>query len=131
MNENVIIDTSAWIDFFNHADSEHSDVTEQLIRGGQAVLVGPVVFELLQGARSAKEGTLITESLRILPFLETNEESWYEAGLLSRGLRSKGITIPMSDCLIAAAAKTHSCLVYTLDQHFRHFPELLFQPSTP
>ena len=89
-----------------------------------------MLFELLQGARNPREIHLLKEALSALPFIEIDRKLWLEAGLLSQKLRKNGITIPMTDCVIAAAAMSHKCLIYTLDQHFDHFPELLYTPPT-
>jgi predicted nucleic acid-binding protein len=38
---------------------------------------------------------------------------------MGAALRKKGITMPVSDLLIAALAKTHALTVLTLDSHFQ------------
>jgi len=45
-------------------------------------------------------------------FLEITPEDWEEAALISRELRSRGITIPMTDLLLAQLAKTHDLESY-------------------
>ena len=89
--------------------------------------IGPVLFELLQGARREKEAHVLQDALSVLPFVEIDRSLWLESGHLSSALRRKGITLPMTDCVIAASAKKEGCLVYTLDHHFDHFPDLLFR----
>jgi len=125
--QSVIIDTSVWIEFFNRSDSPQGQTVAALISADAAVIIGPVLFELLQCAKSIKECELLKDALQILPHIVTEHHLWETAGSLSFELRRKGIAIPMTDCLIAAAAKTHSCLIFTLDQHFQHFADLLFQ----
>jgi len=122
----VIIDTSVWIEFFNRLDSPEGHTVETLIDAQAAVIVGPVLFELLQGAKTLKECELLKEVLQALPHIVTGHSLWEAAGTLSFDLRRKGITIPMTDCLIAATARHHCCRVFTLDHHFQHFPDILF-----
>ncbi len=50
-----------------------------------------------------------------LPF---DEQDWELAGKLDASLRSKGITIPHMDLLIAWVCLRHNVPLFTLDQHF-------------
>jgi hypothetical protein len=43
---------------------------------------------------------------------------WLDAGRLSTSLRKKGVTLPLSDILIAALALQHDLTVLTIDRHF-------------
>ena len=95
-----------------------------MIRAQQTALVGVVLAELLQGCRSTKEADTILANLAGLRFLETNFSTWKRAGELSASLRRKGITIPLSDFIIAALAVEHHCEVYTLDPPFEQIPDL-------
>ena len=122
----VIVDTSMWIEFFNKKESSHGNTVRRLIENDRAVLAGPVLFELLQGARKPNESATLKKALGILPFLEIRKTDWTDAGNLSCALRGKGITIPMTDILIAALAQTNHCRIATMDRHFDHFPELLY-----
>jgi predicted nucleic acid-binding protein len=116
-----------WIEYFNREDSPHSSAVQSLIMTDSAVLAGPILFELNQGARTTSERELLTEVLDALPFVEIDKSLWVQSGRLSADLRKKGATIPMTDCLIAALAKRHRYKIATLDRHFDHFPELLHQ----
>ena len=46
------------------------------------------------------------------------ETLWIRAGQLAGGLRKQGITIPLSDILIATLALEHKAAVLTIDRHF-------------
>ncbi|MGE5239810.1 MAG: PIN domain-containing protein, partial [Chloroflexota bacterium] len=50
----VLVDTGVWVDFFK-AGSEMGDRLEGLISEGSVWVCGIVLFELLQGVRSADE----------------------------------------------------------------------------
>jgi len=54
---NVLIDTSAWIDFFRDSSGAAGDMVAELIRLDRAYLTGPVMAELLHGARGKREAT--------------------------------------------------------------------------
>jgi predicted nucleic acid-binding protein len=62
------------------------------------------------------------ESLLALPYFEVSQASWIKAGDLSSTLLQKGMTLPLSDLVIAVLAIGHQCQVYSLDLHFRRIP---------
>ncbi len=128
----VIADTSVWIEYFKGGHEPARRALRDLIRAAQAVLVGVVLAELLQGCRSAKEADTILSKLAGLRFLETTFSTWKGAGELSASLRRKGITLPLSDVIIAVLALEHRCAVFTLDPHFEQVPGLtLHLPARP
>jgi len=124
MSTGIVVDTSVWIDFFNRP---HSPVTlhlQSLLRNRQVVLVGMVLAEILQGIKNPEEARRVRESLDRLPFLETTRAKWQKAGELSAQLRRKGLTLPLSDLIIAATALQEEVAVFTLDPHFKKVPTL-------
>lgn len=116
----IIIDTSAWIDFFRNQSGVVGDVVSSLISQDQAVITGPIVSELLQGLKNRREGKTLGELFSIIPYIEVKRQDWERAGELLRDLRQRGITVPLTDALIAIVAKQHGCSVLTLDRHFEH-----------
>ena len=120
----VIADTSVWIPFFNQPGSAEKREIDALIDGDRLVLVGVVLAELIQGCRTSSEATTIISKLSGLRFLETKFSSWRRAGELSFSLRRKGLTLPLSDLIVAALAVEHHCQVYALDPHFEQIPGL-------
>lgn len=125
----VIADTSLWIEYFKGGDEPARAGLRTLIRSEQAVLVGVVLAELLQGCRSSEDVDTILSNLAGLRFLDTTFSTWKRAGELSASLRRKGVTLPFSDLIIGALAIEHGYRVYTLDTHFKHIPGLkLYAP---
>ncbi|MBW1714614.1 MAG: PIN domain-containing protein [Deltaproteobacteria bacterium] len=122
MKANVLVDTSIWIEYFNKPDSRAGESLENLLREGRVFCAGVVLAELLQGAKIEREFKLILESMTALPFLETTLNTWIEAGRISFSLRKKGITIPVTDIILASLALESHCLVFTLDPHFNKIP---------
>jgi tRNA(fMet)-specific endonuclease VapC len=122
MNSDILVDTSAWIDYFNKPDSETGKIVEQILRNGRAVLAGIVLTEILQGAKIKTEFDAILESMLALPLLEASLTTWIEAGRISFALRKKGITIPTTDLIIACLVLENNCSILTLDLHFQEIP---------
>ncbi len=122
MNANVLVDTSIWIEYFNKPDSRAGESLENLLKEGRDFCAGVVLTELLQGAKIEREFKLILEGVAALPFLETKLTTWIDAGRISFSLRKKGITIPVTDIILASLALESHCLIFTLDPHFNKIP---------
>lgn len=122
-NMKTIVDTSVWIDYFKNQGDLPASMDKEL-PAGNIYMTGPVISELLQGAKTEKDFLALSSSIDGVPFIETNLADWKMAGKLSFTLRKNGITIPVTDCLIAAIAINHPAVVMTLDQHFVHIPDL-------
>ena len=127
--DKVVVDTSAWIDFFVHPTSTAATVVDQLLKDDLVCVTGVVIAELFQGARTAQSRETLLVKFQALPYLETSREHWVTAGLLAASLRQQGTTLPLTDVLIATVAQAHQCRIYTTDRHFTRIPHLtLYQP---
>ena len=124
MKPDVLVDTSVWIEYFNRPDSKQGGSLYTLLKNGRVMVPGLVLTELLRGARLEKEFKLIAESMTALPFLESSLRTWIDAGRIGYTLRTKGVTIPTTDLLIASLALENNCLVFTLDPHFNKIPHI-------
>ena len=123
-DEMVIVDTSCWIEYFNRPESKEGKVVKTLLEEDRVVIAGVIIAELLQGAREEKEFQTLKESLITLPFLQERPQSWEEVGRLSFEMRKKGLTVPLTDCLIAVLAKEEDYSIFTLDSHFISLPNI-------
>jgi len=118
----VIADTSVWIPFFNRPDSPEKVALDLLIDADEVVLVGVTLAELLQGCRISSERDSLCDALLALPYYEVTQSTWSQTGDLSAQLLRRGVTLPLSDLIIAALAIKHNCHVYSLDTHFKKIP---------
>jgi predicted nucleic acid-binding protein len=117
----VLIDTSVWIGFF--AKTGYSHIKEQLkmlLDDHAVATAGPIVLELLQGCRSAKERRTLREHLEGLHWLVTEDQHWFQAGEMANNLRQQGITVSAMDALIATLAQAYDCQLMHLDQDYEH-----------
>jgi len=120
MRNGVLVDTSAWIDFFRRRDGNVGDTVADLIERDQAILAGPVMAELLRGIRGSKEAGQLKTLLGALPYVEVQRPDWEVAGKSLRELRLRGLTLALTDAVIAAVALRHGLPVLTLDKDFEH-----------
>jgi predicted nucleic acid-binding protein len=116
-SDKILVDTSAWIEFFRKKAPYHKAVLE-LIESRRVCCAGIVLAELMQGARSQKELDVLKEFLYVFDFLQDSTELWEKAGELSYALRQKGKAIGLSDCYISVLVQTNNIQLLTLDKHF-------------
>lgn len=127
----VIADTSVWIPFFNRPDSPEKTTLDLLIDADEVALVGVVLAELLQGCRTQSERDSLSDALLALPYYEVTQSTWLQTGDLSANLLRKGLTVPLSDLIIATLAIERNCRIYSLDTHFKKIPGLpLYSPTS-
>jgi predicted nucleic acid-binding protein len=115
----VLVDTSAWVDFFNGHPSPQADALARMINEEADVLTcGVVVAEVLQGIRRSKSLDEIEGHFREMEWLTPREpETYVEAADLFRQLRSRGLTIRSTiDCIIAKLAEENDALLLSKDR---------------
>ena len=117
--EPVLVDTSCWIEFFNRPDTEVALSVRTLVVEDRAAISGVVLAELSQGAESREELLELRTSLGALIWAASDREVYARAGILGFELRRQGVTVPITDCVIAATAETIGGRMLTLDSHFR------------
>lgn len=128
MKPDIIVDTSAWIDYFNKPNSKIGKAVENIIKQEKIFIAGVILTELLQGAKVQQEFDDLLDSMLAIPVLETDPNTWIETGRLAYTLRRQGITIPTTDLIIATLARRENCAILSLDHHFKKIPGIqLFQ----
>lgn len=125
----VLIDTCVWIDFFKFQTGPLGREVTQLIDSNLAAITGVVIAELLQGLKTETESKRLERLLHSIHYLKTEERDWIKAGQLSQQLRIKGVTLPLTDILIATIAQRHAVSLLTIDKHFQHLPVSLYKWS--
>jgi tRNA(fMet)-specific endonuclease VapC len=115
--DKVLVDTSAWIEFFHRIEPCHSIVL-QLMSQERICTMGIIVAELMQGVKSEKELEVLRDFVYVFPFLSDSRESWQAAGELSFRLRRNGKAIGLADCYIAIVARMEGVSILSLDHHF-------------
>lgn len=121
----VIIDTSAWVDFFRRdGDLDTKLAVKGLLDAFEGALCGPVEMEFFGGARQA-EMPAIKAWFNIIPYRTNDQKIWRKVATNFATLRSKGHTIPWNDILIATIALERDDAVFANDKHFLVMEEVL------
>ena len=110
----ILVDTSIWIEFFKGRPLYYNTLSK-LLENREIIAIECVFGELLQGARSFQEKTLIKRYWSLLPKIE-EEGIWLMAGESSsyKKLHSKGIGI--IDLALLSAARITQSKIWTLDK---------------
>ncbi|MBI3615599.1 MAG: PIN domain-containing protein [Candidatus Omnitrophica bacterium] len=115
----VLIDTSAWI--FNFPPRTIQAVRERvadLLQRDLAAVTSPILFELLQGARSGDQFRQMHQHLSSLHQFPVTEADWLKAAQWAHRLRSRGVTAKTVDFLIAYKAMRHKLTLLHADGDF-------------
>jgi predicted nucleic acid-binding protein len=113
----ILVDTSAWIDFFRNRGPLAVRVDE-LLAENEVALCGPVLTELGRGLRPGRERARVLDLLRGCHLLGQPHDLWSEAGELGALLGRRGAAVKSMDLLIAVHALAHAVPVLTADSDF-------------
>jgi predicted nucleic acid-binding protein len=126
----VLVDTSAWIRFLRSPDSSEGRQVDALLERQDVLLTGVVIAELLQGARNEQTRAALARRLKLLPYQDLTKDGWLRLGEISAGLRERGLTMAMSDLVIAVVALQGNHEIFTFDTDFNRVPGLrLYQAA--
>jgi len=121
MKNLVLIDTSGWICFFaRRGYEEMKKVISILLDEDRVAIAGPILVELIQGARNVEEKQNINTYAKGLHWLRVTDEHWYKSADLIFQLRRKGITSSIIDILIAVLTMDYQCTLLHKDTDFDH-----------
>lgn len=120
----VLADTSVWVDFLRRGQDGKAARLDRLLQEGQVVTCGPVAAELVAGASSEQKDT-VWGRLQGLRWVELDAEGWRQAGIAYGRLRGRGQMVPLTDCVIAVAAMVGEAELWTFDDDFARFAEVL------
>ena len=119
----TIADTDVLIDYL--AGKGEADAVERLLRRGVLNTTVITRFELLSGARSAKQLTRLVQLLAAVPSLVLDDPAADAASEIRRSLDRSGNPIVMADSLIAGIVISNGGSLLTRNRrHFERVPGL-------
>ena len=120
----MVADTDALIDFLEGRSPAAERIALELDRGQLRTTV-ITRFELLAGAKTARQLKLVGELLAALPSLPLDEPGADAAAEIRRILERDGTGIGMADSLIAGIVVVHQGVLLTRNRrHFERVPGL-------
>lgn len=124
-DENILIDTSVWIGYFKNTNPQLNEMVDEVLTYGSIFVPKVVMAELLQGAKTEKEMSIIENFFGAFNIIDQTEDTWFNAGKLAFSMKRKGISIHLVDCYIATLAKENDCMIFSLDEHFNSIKKFL------
>jgi predicted nucleic acid-binding protein len=125
-DEGVLVDTSVWVEYLRRPSSSAGRTLDTLLSEDRVMITGPVVAEILHGAKNTGEKEDLSDALSGIPAIELEFKDWLEIGSLLNEQRLKGLNFALVDIAIAHAARKSSCSLYTLDAAHRRLAGLTF-----
>jgi predicted nucleic acid-binding protein len=118
----ILVDTSAWIEFFRDTGSAVAIEVRRLVSDetAQIAMCEPIAMEILCGATDDNAYTGLERLVNGLPSLSVDNTLDFRAAAdIYRAARSTGETIrSINDCLIAAIAIRHGARIVHRDRDF-------------
>ncbi|HEY7891190.1 MAG TPA: PIN domain-containing protein [Solirubrobacteraceae bacterium] len=128
----ILPDTSVWVHYLRTTPAKPTqsetlppaDELDRLIEQEQIVTCGPVVAELLAGARGAQRDEL-AEQLGAQVWVELKHADWLTIGHTAAKLSEQGQTTPLIDVEIAVCAVSANAELWTRDHDFERIANVL------
>jgi predicted nucleic acid-binding protein len=110
----ILVDTSVIIDYLRTGDAK----IDRLFRTLPVSVCGISRAELLHGVRSPADRKRLITILATFIHLTIPDTTWDAVGDSPCILRSKGVSIPFPDAVIATIAISNNIELWTRDTHF-------------
>jgi predicted nucleic acid-binding protein len=123
MLDNILVDTSVWIEFFRKKESSISLRLREYVKLNQVFYTGPIAVELYQGARSSKEVEVIDQLFQTIPYVEITRLHYHHAGQISQKAARKGRIFSTVDLILAVVAHDEQIRLFSLDTHFKEIDQ--------
>ena len=134
MNEKYMLDSSVWIKYFRDKNYELTPLIKEFMEKDVVYINGIIQTELLKGARSEKNYRTLKNSFKGLHFLEIDKGLFESISEASFKLRRKGITVPLTDLIIAIQCVENHLILIEEDRHYEfireHFDLKLHRPAS-
>ena len=115
----ILVDSSCWVEFYRPGgDIAVQEAVSSALRTGRVAVCGMVRVEILGYIKKKGEYGRVSEDFEALTWLQTDREEVAAAVDTGRALRSRGMTVPPADLLIAGVALAHDALLLHSDAHF-------------
>ena len=114
----ILVDTSAWIDFFRDRKPV-AIIVDHALDETSVAICGPIYTELMRGFKKVRERDKVVPLLQACRFLTQPVDLWEAAGQCGFELKRQGITVKSMDLLIACCSMAHGLPILAIDQDFK------------
>lgn len=118
MKQRFIVDTSIWIDYLRDSEKQINRLVESLIDENKICINGIIKTELLLGTKNKADYKSLSENLKGLNYLDIDEFQFNSAAKTGFELKRKGISVPLSDLIIAAQCNHFGLCLIAKDKHY-------------
>ncbi len=115
----VLLDTNILIDILNNRWGRRDYFTKLIENGATFASCAVTIAEIYAGMRP-REARITAETLGLLDYYETTQSAAKLGGEIVAAWARKGITLTLTDTLIAAVAIEHGLSLAT--DNVKHFP---------
>ena len=123
MLDRILVDTSAWIEFFIRKESSISLMLGEYLKLNQACYTGPIAVELFLGAKTSKEVEVIDQLLETIHYVEITRSHCHHAGQISHKAARSGKIFSIVDLILAVVAHDEQLKLLSLDTHFKEISQ--------
>ncbi|USE35199.1 PIN domain-containing protein [Endozoicomonas sp. SCSIO W0465] len=131
----VLVDTCVWSAALRRRNAEsvpkEAILLQRLIRQHRAVMIGPILQEVLTGIKHEAQFTRLCDKLSAFELLPISEMDYISAATQANICRRHGVQGSHTDFLIATMAIKHQIPVLTTDKDFihyrKHIPVVLYR----
>jgi predicted nucleic acid-binding protein len=123
MTKKYMIDSSVWIKYFRDKTYHLTPVIKELMEKDALYINGIIQTELLKGAKSEKNYRLLQNNFNGLHYLEFNKDLFDSISEAAYKLRKKGITVPLTDLIIAVQCVEKNLILIEADRHYKFIRE--------
>jgi len=123
MPDRILVDTSAWIEFFRRKESSVSLKLREYLKLNQACYTGPIAVELYQGAKTSKEVEVLGQLLQTIHYVEITRSHYHHAGQISHKAARSGKIFSIVDLILAVVAHDEQLKLLSLDTHFKEISQ--------
>ena len=123
MNKKYMLDSSVRIKYFRYKNYELTPFIKDLMGKDLVYFNGIIQTELLKGAKSDKNYRTLKNNFNGLHFLEIDRNLFDSVSNAAFKLRRKGITVPLTDLIIAVQCIESNIILIEEDKHFEFIKE--------
>jgi predicted nucleic acid-binding protein len=129
----IVVDTSAWIDYFRGLDAPHTRSVDMALQCERVIVGDLVLVEFLQGFRSADQYTKAADLMDRLEYHDfVGRDVALAAANINRELRTRGVTVRKTIImLIGTWCLMHGASLIHYDRDFepleKHFGLIVYR----